>query len=490
MNLFTVRMEGVCKLNQERKGKLKDTTERLGYAPLGKLLLSLSLPAIASLVTMALYNIIDTFWVARIGHEPIAALTVILPYSIIIMAIGVGTGVGVSSLVSRRFGGGEIEVTNQVAGQVFPLTFVFGGIFLVAAVFFADQILELCGATPDIMEYGRQYLTVIGFGGFFVFFGMVSSELLRGSGDAVRPMIFMITAGIINMILDPFLIFGWWIFPKMGVSGAALATVIAQGVGGGMALLYIVARKSSYRIKLSYLKPDLNIIKDIYRVGLPSMLTEVSESICFILLNNILAGYGSMAIAAIGIIIRVVDFAFMPIIGVAEALLPIIGFNYGARIWKRMWGSLKLAGTWLVVLLGIATIVMEILAPQLIGIFNQEEAMFELAVPAMRIVIAVLPLIGLAIIFVVTFQAMGKGREVLLLSLSRQFLFFVPLIYILSGSMGVTGVWVAMPVSDVCGFLVTGFWLLREYRKQRMIGGWKDLPVSGSLDIRNESVDS
>ena len=478
-------MESVCKRNQERKGKLKDTTERLGYAPLGKLLLSLSLPAIASLVTMALYNIIDTFWVARLGHEPIAALTVILPYSIIMMAIGVGTGVGVSSLVSRRFGEGEVEVTNRVAGQVVPLTIVFGVVFLLAAVLFPDHILELCGATPDIMEYGRQYLTVIGFGGFFVFFGMVSSELLRGSGDAVRPMVFMITAGIINMILDPFLIFGWWVFPKMGVSGAALATVIAQGVGGGLALLYIVARKSSYRIKLSYLKPDLNIIKDIYRVGLPSMLTEVSESICFILLNNVLAGYGSMAIAAIGIIIRVVDFAFMPIIGVAEALLPIIGFNYGARIWKRMWGSLKLAGTWLVVLLGVATIVMEVLAPQLIGIFNQEEEMLELAVPAMRIVIAVLPLIGLAIIFVVTFQAMGKGREVLLLSLSRQFIFFVPLIYILPGFMDVTGVWVAMPVSDVCGFLVTGSWLLREYRKLRTVGGWKDLPETDFPDNRD-----
>jgi Na+-driven multidrug efflux pump len=175
----------------------------------------------------------------------------------------------------------------------------------------------------------------------------------------------------------------------------------------------------------------------------------------------------------------------MPIIGVAEALLPIIGFNYGARIWKRMWGSLKLAGTWLVVLLGVATIVMEVLAPQLIGIFNQEEEMLELAVPAMRIVIAVLPLIGLAIIFVVTFQAMGKGREVLLLSLSRQFIFFVPLIYILPGFMDVTGVWVAMPVSDVCGFLVTGSWLLREYRKLRTVGGWKDLPETDFPDNRD-----
>ena len=215
------------------------------------------------------------------------------------------------------------------------------------------------------------------------------------------------------------------------------------------------------------------------------MLTEVTESICFILLNNVLAGYGSMAIAAIGIIIRIVDFAFMPIIGVAEALLPIIGFNYGARIWKRMWGSLKLAGTWLVVLLGVAIIVMEILAPQLVGIFSQDEEMLDLAVTAMRIVIIGLPLIALSIIFVVTFQAMGKGRDVLLLSLARQFIFFIPMIYILPRFLGITGVWMAMPVSDVCGFLVTGFWLLREYRKQRKAGGWKDLPEMGGLETND-----
>jgi putative MATE family efflux protein len=427
------------------------------------------------MVTMALYNIIDTFWVARLGHEAIAALTVILPYSIIIMAVGVGTGVGVSSLVSRRFGAGNIEVTNHVAGQIFALSVVFGGIFLIAAVFFSDEILTVCGAPPDIMDYGKQYLTVIGFGVPFIFFSMVSTELLRGSGDALRPMIFMISAAVMNIVLDPFLIFGWWIFPEMGVSGAALATVIAQGIAGGLAFIYIIARKSSYRVKWSYLKPNMAIIKEIYRVGLPSTLTQLSESLVFILLNNILAGFGSIAIAAVGIIIRII--AFMPIIGISEALLPIIGFNYGARIWKRMWGALKLASIWLVLLMGLAIIVLEIFAPQLVGVFSQEEEMLGLAVPAMRIMISALPLISLAIIFIVTFQAMGKGKEVLLLSMARQFIFFVPFLYILPKCMGVTGIWVAMPISDVCGFLVSGFWLIREYRKLKKSGNWTDLPT-------------
>jgi len=478
-------MKCVCNHRQEIERKLKDTTERLGYAPLGKLLLSMSLPGIASLVTMALYNIIDTFWVARIGHEAIAALTVVLPFTGLVLAFGAGTGVGVSSLVSRRFGEGNIEVTNHIAGQVFPLTVFFGGILVVVVVCFPEFILRLCGATPDIMTLSIDYLTIIGYGLPIVFFALVTTELLRGSGDALRPMIFMITASVINIVLDPFLIFGLWIFPEMGVKGAALATLIAQGVAGGLGFFYIVFRRSSYKIKLSHIVPDIDIIKDIYRVGLPSMLVEISESVCFILLNNVLSQFGSMAIAGVGIIIRVIDFAFMPIIGVAHGLLPIIGYNYGARIWKRMWGSLRLAVTWLVVLMGISTIVMEILAPQLVGIFSKEKEMLDMAVPAMRIVLIGMTLIGPTILFIVTFQGLGRGKAVLLLSLARQFLFFVPFLYILSNLMGLTGVWIAMPISDVCGFLVTGSWLLREYRRMRKTSGWKDLPVAGAIDIRD-----
>ncbi len=470
------------------KGKLKDTTERLGYAPLGKLLLSMSLPGIASLVTMALYNIIDTFWVARLGHEAIAALTIVLPFTGLVLAFGAGTGVGVSSLVSRRFGEGKIEVTNHIAGQIFPLTIFFGGILVVMVTFFPESILRLCGATPDIMVLSIDYLTIIGFGLPVVFFALVGTELLRGSGDALKPMIFMVTASVINIILDPFLIFGWWIFPEMGVKGAALATLIAQGVGGGLGFIYIVSRKSAYKIRLSHIVPDIAIIKDIYRVGLPSMLVEISESICFILLNNVLSQFGSMAIAGVGIIIRVVDFAFMPIIGVAHGLLPIVGYNFGARIWNRLWGSLKLAVTWLVVLMGAATIVMEIFAPQLIGIFSKEEEMLEMAVPAMRILIAGMFLIGPTILFIVTFQGMGKGKAVFLLSTARQFLFFIPFLYILSNLMGLTGVWIAMPISDVCGFLVTGSWLLREYKKQRRTGEWKDLSETDDINMNDRVV--
>ncbi|MCK5433815.1 MAG: MATE family efflux transporter, partial [Dehalococcoidales bacterium] len=229
------------------------------------------------MITMALYNIIDTFWVARLGYRAIAALTVVLPYHILVIAISVGTGIGINALTSRRFGERSIEAANHVAGQIFWLAGFLGAIFLMAAVFFAEPILTVSGATPDIMDFATQYLTVLGFGMPFLFFMIIANNLLRGSGDAVRPMVFMITATVVNIILDPFLIFGIGPFPEMGVRGAALATVITQLLGAGLSFYYIVARKSAYRVKLLYLRPSLPILRDIYRVGFPSMMMQVTE---------------------------------------------------------------------------------------------------------------------------------------------------------------------------------------------------------------------
>ncbi|MFC2011902.1 MATE family efflux transporter [Chloroflexota bacterium] len=431
-----------------------------------------------SMVTFALYNIIDTFWVARLGHEAIAALTIILPYHILIIAIAAGTGVGVNALTSRRFGEGDIDVTNHVAGQIFPVAGFFGGIFLIASVSFPDNILTVFGATPDIMDYARQYLVIIAFGAPFMFFSLVANNLLRSSGEAVKPMIFMLVATILNIALDPLLIFGLGPFPEMGVRGAALATTISQGLGAGLCFYYIIAHKSVYRIKTAHLKPSLPLLSDIYRVGFPSMVMEITESLCFILFNNVLSTFGSLAIAAVGISIRIADLAFMPIIGIAHGLLPIVGFNFGARIWKRLWGTVKLASLSIMVIMGVATVVLEVFAPQLIGIFSDDPEMLEVAVPAMRIVMSALVVVGPSILFITTFQGLSKGREVLVLSLARQLVFFIPPLLLLPKVMGLDGAWLAMPISDILGFLVAGLWLFREYKLQRRTGVWTDLPVS------------
>jgi len=424
----------------------------------------------ASMITMALYNLVDTFWVSQIGYRAIAALTIVLPYHILLIAIGVGSGIGINALASRRFGEGNIEATNQVAGQIFPLAAFFGVIFLVLAVFFPEPILTVCGATPDIMDFATQYLTDIGLGTPVFFFMIMAGSLLRGSGDAVRPMAFMIIASVVNIILDPFLIFGFGPFPELGVRGAALATVIAQLIGAVLSFYYIVARKSAYRIKLLHLKPRLPILRDIYRVGLPSMIMEFMESVVFALFNYILSAFGSLALAAVGITIRIADLAFMPMFGVSMGLLPIVGFNFGARLWDRVWRAVKLASGGLVLLMGVATVILEIFAPQLIGIFSDDPELLAMAVPAMRIGLSALVIVGPAILFVTTFQGLSKGKEALFLSLVRQLIFFVPLLFILRQFLGLTGIWLALPISDVLAFLISGLWLFREYKLQQRRG--------------------
>ena len=458
---------------------LSQSTERLGTAPLGRLLLSLSLPGMASMATMALYNIVDTFWVAKLGHEAIAALTIVLPYHILVIAIGVGSGVGINALVSRRFGERNTEATNRIAGQVFPITAFFGLIFIAAAVLFNRQILTVAGATADIMEFATQYLVIISFGTPFLVFSISTNNLLRGSGDALKPMIFMITASVVNIILDPLMIFGIVPFPEMGVRGAALATVISQGLGAGLGFIYIIiVRRSAYKIKLHHIHPNWLIIKDIYRVGLPAMVMNISESLVFAIFNYVLSGYGSLTLAAGGLAFRIIDLAFMPIFGASGGLLPIIGYSLGARLWRRLWRAVTIASLSLALIMAMVTVAMEITAPLIVGLFTQDPQLMAVAVPAMRIVLSSLAIFGPTVLFVTTFQGLSKGKEALVLSMVRQLVFFVPILFVLSRLLGLTGVWLALPLSDILGFIVAGAWLLREYRIQRSSSLWLEAPIS------------
>jgi putative MATE family efflux protein len=455
---------------------MQEYTERLGYAPLGRLLLRLSLPSIAATVTLSLYNIVDTFWVAKLGYEAIAALTIVFPYQILFFAMGIGSGIGVAALVSRRFGENNPEATNHVAAQIFCLAAFWGLLFMTAAAFFTEGILATFGATPDIIDYGRQYLGIVAFGAPQIIFAMLASSLIRGSGDAVKPMIIMITASVVNIILDPLMILGLGPFPEMGVSGAALATVIAQSFGAALALYFLLARRTAYRLKIANLKPDFSILKDIYRVGAPSTILQVTESLSFVLFNTVVSSFGSVAIAAVGLVVRIADLAFMPVFGLSDGLLPIVGFNFGAGYLKRLWRAVKLASLGILVLLGVGVLAIEGLAPQIVGIFSNDPELLAVTVPAMRIMLATMFLGGPSVMFVTTFEGLSKGTMALVLSLVRQFIFFIPLLYLLRYLLGLNGVWLSLPASDVLSFSVSFFIIYRQYRKHRKSDKWLDGP--------------
>jgi putative MATE family efflux protein len=452
--------------------QLHKTTERLGTDPLGKLLFRLSLPSTISMVAISLYNLVNAIWVAKLGNQALAALTILMPFWIIAVAIGAGTGVGANALASRRFGERKIEEANKIAGQSFFLSLALGSFFVILIHFFARRILTICGAPVDTIELGKQYLLILGWGMPFLFFNSIMRGIYHASGDTLRPMIFTVTSQVCNLILDPFLIFGWGPFPEMGIGGAALASIISMALGASLMCFYVFTKRSAYQLKPRHFVPNWRTIFGIYRIGLPSLLMESAEGVVFAIFFQVVGTFGSLVVAAVGIAGRISDLAFMFIVGTTQGLLPIIGFSYGAKLWKRLWGVVRIACLSLVTILAIITIGLEIFTPQIIRLFNSDPELLRVSVPGMRVFLSTLVLYGPTLVFITAFQGMSKGVHAMVLAFTRQTLIFVPAILILSKYLGMTGVWLSLPLSDIFGFLTSGLWLLLEYRHQKKSGLW------------------
>jgi putative MATE family efflux protein len=468
-------------MKPEKLDELQETTARLGTERLTRLFPRLSAPSMISMLAMSLYMLVDTLWLGRVGYEAIAAITITFPFYIVIFAIGLGSGIGANALASRRFGERDVEATNQVAGQVFPLTAIFGIIFIIPSVFLARPLATSLGAPPEIIGPAAEYLFYFGWGIPFLLFRLMSRNVFHASGETIKPMIFYVVGAVANAVLDPFFIFGWGPFPEMGVGGAALATTISGGLAAAIGCYYLLGNKSVYRLKLRHFRPDFSIIVQIYRVGLPETLMDVTEAAVFLVFNQVMAGFGSVALAAVGIAFRVADVAFIPIVGLAHALLPIVGFCFGARLWGRLWAAVRHGTLVSVVVLAVVTVLLEIFAPQVVAVFNNSPELVAIAVPGMRIFLSALVLIGPAIMFIITFQGLSKGWTAICLSLVRQLALLLPAVLILPGFIGLNGVWLALPISDIGGAIVAGLWLYREYRMQKRSGVWESAPMTAPM---------
>jgi putative MATE family efflux protein len=468
-------------MKTDKDDELHETTARLGTERLSKLFPRLSTPSMVSMVAMSLYVLADTFWLGRVSYEAVAAITITFPFYALVVAIGLGSGIGANALASRRFGERNTEATNHVAGQVFPLTSIFGVVFIIPSVFFARQLAALLGAPPQIIDLTVQYLVFFGWGIPFILFRFMTRNIFHAAGDVIKPMIFIVAGSVFNAVLDPFLIFGWGPFPEMGIGGAALATTISGGLAAALSCYYLLGHKSVYRLKLHHLKPDLSIIAQIYRVGLPETLMDTTEAIVFAIFNQVVAGFGSVALAALGIAFRIADLAFIPIVGLAHALLPIVGFCLGAHLWGRLWAAVRHGSLVSMAVLAVATLLLEIFAPQVIAIFNNSPELLAVAVPGMRIFIAALILVGPAIMFIITFQGLSKGWTAICLSLARQLAILLPAMLILPHFMGLNGVWLSLPISDAGGAIVAALWLYREYHLQKRSGIWDTTSVAAPV---------
>lgn len=437
----------------------------LGKEAILPLLLKMSWPSIIAMTAMSLYNFIDTFWLARLSSQALAAISVCFPLQLIAAAMGVGTGIGAGSFSARMLGAGKGLEASKAAGQTFFLALFFGAISITTVFLCGDSMLRLFGASEDIMPLCRDYLYIIVYSAPFLFFSMMTAIMLRVEGRPLLSMYVVLTALISSAILDPLLIFGIGPFPRMGIEGAALATVIAQCIMFILSMIFIRLKSSKYEFRWEYTVPNLHIIKSIYSTGFPSMVSNFIMSIVLIIYNQVLAQYGFQAIAALGICFRVTGLATMVLFGIGAGLMPIIGYNFGSRQFSRLkesvFVSLKVSFAFAVT----AAVLLEIFSHQIIAPFSNDPYLTAIAVPALRIH-AVGLLFGAPIIMCINlFLGLGRGTLAMLVLLLRDIVFFIPLLMILPLFWGITGAWLAAPLASMIGLFIVTYWARKELRR-------------------------
>ncbi|QGU00118.1 antimicrobial extrusion protein [Candidatus Syntrophocurvum alkaliphilum] len=422
---------------------------------IGKLLLTLSLPAMIGMTVNALYNVVDTFWVGKLGPEAIAALTIVFPIQMIMVAIASGTGIGLTSLISRRLGEGRKNDASNIAEHGILLIIIYGLIIPILAIPNAENLVIFFGATPELIELASDYVAIVLAGSVFLFFAIMSGSMIQAEGNAGTPMKSMVVGATTNMILDPFLIFGIGPFPALGVQGAATATIISQFIACSVNFKYLFFNESHVRPALLTLRLNPYIILDIYKVGFPSMVMQIMNSVIVVILNWILGAYGFIAIGAMGIFFRVQALIFMPIMGLVQGFLPIVGYAYGAKRLDRMKQAIKKASTVAFIIMTIGFLAFQLIPETLVTIFNDDPNLVDIGVECMHYISILLPLVGPAIILSSTFQAVGKGFTAMWLSLLRQVVLLIPFLFILPNYFGLKGVWISFPASDIISIAVT-----------------------------------
>ncbi len=419
------------------------------------------------MVANALYNLVDTIFVGRgVGSLAIGALAIAFPLQMLIVAIAQTIGIGAGSAVSRSLGAGKVDRAKCVVGNSFfciiALSLTVSGIGLI----FIEQILIFFGATQTILPYARDYVVVILWGLTFFSFAISSNNLIRAEGNARVAMVSMLIGAILNIILDPIYIFVF----KLGIQGAALATITAQFCSFLYILHYIYGKETTLTIKLHHLKPNLSIIKEIIIVGLPSFARLSAGSISTLLVNQSLRFYGGdLAIIIIGVIIKITRFLFMPMFGVVQGMQPIAGYNYGARQYSRVFEVLNLTIKVLFILSSFLCLIMIIWPAQVIAIFTNDLEVIQTGIPVMRIILFSIPVLSIQITGASLFQALGKPMPAIVFSLLRRVLLFIPLIIILPrlSQLGLLGIWISYPIADIFSAIITWFFLRSEIRKIR-----------------------
>ena len=422
---------------------------KMGVMPIPKLLISMSLPMIISMLVQALYNIVDSMFVAQLNEAALTAVSLVFPVQNLMIAVASGTGVGVNALLSRSLGEKKLDEANKIATN---------GVFLALCSCTAFAIIGILGSrlfftfqTDDvqIIEYGTQYMSIITIASIFIFLQITYERLLQSTGKTIFNMITQGTGAIINIILDPILIFGWFGLPAMGVIGAAVATVLGQFVAVLLAVFFHNKYNKEITVKARGFRPEGRVIGSIYKIGVPSILMQSIGSVTTFALNNILLMFSSTAATVFGVYFKLQSFIFMPVFGLTNGMIPIVAYNYGARNKKRIYDTLKLSIIIAVSIMVAGVAVFQLFPKILLGLFDASETMIAIGVPALRTISLSFIFAGFCIISSSMFQALGNGVYSLIMSMCRQLFVIIPVAYVFAITIGLNAVWFSYPIAEI-----------------------------------------
>ena len=439
---------------------------KMGIMPVKKLLITMSLPMIISMLVQALYNIVDSIFVAQISENALTAVSLAFPLQNLMIAFAGGTAVGVNALLSRSLGEKNKDQVNKTATHAIVLYALTSLVFSILGLTISRPFFSMQTNVAEIVEGGTIYAMIVVGCSFGIFGQFLFERLLQATGRTFHTMITQGLGAIVNIILDPILIFGLFGFPKMGIAGAALATVIGQCFAMSLALFFNIKFNSDISLNFKGFSLNLNIVKQIYSVGLPSIIMQSVGSFMNFSLNNILISFSTTATAVFGVYYKLQSFIFLPIFGLNNGMIPIIAYNFGAKKKERITETIKFSIFLAVLIMSIGTLAFETIPQILLGLFNASEELIQIGAPALRIIATHFPVAGYCIILGSVFQAMGKGTYSLINSLVRQVIVLLPCAYLLSLTGNLNLVWLAFPIAEVAS--ATGSTILYQKIKKQI----------------------
>lgn len=449
----------------EKEKKMNNLKEnKMGYMPINKLLLTMSLPMMLSMLVQALYNIVDSIFVAQISENALTAVSLAFPVQNLMISIASGTAVGVNAILSRDLGAKNPEGASSAAKHGIMLELFSCIVFTILGLFFSNIFFKLQTEDLEIIKYGTEYLTICTVISVGCFGQIICERLLVSTGKTIFSMTSQISGAIINIILDPILIFGWFGLPKMGVSGAALATVIGQVCGFIIALTLNIKKNHEINLSFKGFKLNTDTVKRIYAVGIPSIIMMSITSITVFSLNKILMKFSSTAVAVLGVYYKLQSFVFMPIFGLNNGMIPIVAFNFGAQSKKRVISTIKCAILYAVIIMAIGLVIFQTIPDKLLMLFNAHEDMLSMGCIALRVISLSFTFAGICIILSSVFQALGQGIASMFTSIIRQIIILIPTAYLLSLLGNVNAVWWCMPIAEIASLVATAVFMKKIYK--------------------------